>query len=97
MKNWPTGTVENRVAWAIREVRPAILADGGDIHLEGIDGSTVYLSLSGACKHCPMAGSTLSDFVLERILLYAPEIDKLVRVGSEKFSLSACGKPDTGP
>jgi Fe-S cluster biogenesis protein NfuA len=76
--SWPTGTVEERVAFAIEEVRPAIRADGGDVALVGIEGPVVRVSLHGACRGCPMANSTLADFVAERIRLYAPEIENVV-------------------
>ena len=75
---WPTGSLEERVSFAIAEVRPAIRADGGDIELRGITGSTVRVSLKGACQKCAMAQSTLADFVAERIRLYAPEISDVV-------------------
>jgi Fe-S cluster biogenesis protein NfuA len=75
---WPTGSLEERVSFAIEEVRPAIRADGGDVSLEGIEGSTVRVSLMGACRTCAMAQSTLTDFVAERIKLYAPEITDVV-------------------
>jgi NifU-like protein len=76
--SWPTGNLEDRVSFAIEEVRPAIKADGGDVALRKIDGSTVTVSLHGACKNCAMAHSTLADFVAERIKLYAPEITDVV-------------------
>jgi Fe-S cluster biogenesis protein NfuA len=75
---WPTGDLEQRVTYAIDEVRPAIQADGGDLSLIAVDGETVRVSLHGACRGCPMAQSTLSDFVAERIRLYAPEITQVV-------------------
>jgi len=75
---WPTGSIEDRVSFAIDEVRPAVQADGGDVALQGIDGSTVKVSLMGACRTCAMAQSTLTDFVAERIKLYAPEITDVV-------------------
>ena len=75
---WPTGPLEERVCAAIAEVRPGVRADGGDVELLRIDGSTVVLRLSGACEGCPMAASTLADFVGERIRLYAPEIRDVV-------------------
>jgi Fe-S cluster biogenesis protein NfuA len=75
---WPTGSVEDRVAFAIEEVRPAIRADGGDVALRSIEGSTVKVSLMGACSNCAMAHSTLADFVAERVKLYAPEITDVV-------------------
>jgi Fe-S cluster biogenesis protein NfuA len=80
VSGWPTGTVEERVLFALDEVRPALAADGGDVRLVSIEGSTVRVELRGACKNCPMAHSTLSDFVSERIRLYAPEIDEVLAV-----------------
>lgn len=76
--DWPTGSLETRVSFAIEEVRPAIQADGGDVSLLGIDESTVTVRLMGACRNCAMAQSTLADFVAERIKLYAPEITDVV-------------------
>jgi Fe-S cluster biogenesis protein NfuA len=76
--SWPTGTVEERVAYAISEVRPGIRADGGDVEVLKVDGSTLRVRLHGACRGCPMSTSTLSDFVAERVKLYAPEITEVV-------------------
>lgn len=75
---WPTGSLEDRVLAALEEIRPAILRDGGDVALRRIDGDVVFVHLSGACHGCPMAPSTLADFVAERIQLYAPEIERVV-------------------
>ena len=77
MTEWPEGTVEQRVLFALKEVRPALEADGGDVRLVAIEGECVRLELIGACRTCPMAHSTLSDFVAERIRLYAPEIARV--------------------
>jgi Fe-S cluster biogenesis protein NfuA len=76
--DWPTGSIEDRVVFAIEEVRPAIKADGGDVALRTIEGTTVKVRLLGACRNCAMAQSTLADFVAERIKLYAPEITDVV-------------------
>ena len=75
---WPQGSIEDRVSFAIEEVRPAIRADGGDVALKSIDGSTVTVQLMGACRGCAMAASTLADFVAERVKLYAPEIEDVI-------------------
>jgi Fe-S cluster biogenesis protein NfuA len=75
---WPTGSLENRVRAALEELRPAIQRDGGDVSLLRIDGDVVVVHLSGACDGCPMAPSTLAEFVAERIQLYAPEIERVV-------------------
>jgi Fe-S cluster biogenesis protein NfuA len=75
---WPTGTIEERVLVAIDEVRPAVRMDGGDVELLRVEGDVVVVRLSGACHGCPMASSTLADFVGERVKLYAPEISRVV-------------------
>lgn len=75
---WPTGSLEDRVRAALEELRPAIRRDGGDVELRRIEGDVVVVHLSGACHGCPMAPSTLADFVAERIQLYAPEIERVV-------------------
>lgn len=79
-ERWPTGPLEERVAFAIEEVRPALRADGGDVELVEVRGSVVLVRLVGACHGCPMAASTLADFVTERIKLYAPEIENVETV-----------------
>ena len=78
MADWPTGSLDERVQVAIDEVRPAIQKDGGDLHLVRIEGDVVFVHLTGACRGCPMAPSTLADFVAERIKLFAPEIERVV-------------------
>jgi len=80
VETWPSGSVKERVLYALSEVRPAIRADGGDVELASIDGSIVSVKLTGACRDCPMARSTLSEFVGERIKLYCPEISDVVAV-----------------
>ena len=75
---WPTGTLEERVLAALEELRPALRLDGGDLDFKRIEDNVVYVHLRGACHGCPMAGSTLTDFVAERVKLYAPEITDVV-------------------
>ncbi|NOZ79241.1 MAG: NifU family protein [Acidobacteria bacterium] len=82
MTAWPRAgaSVEERVLLAIEEVRPALRRDGGDIVLVRIDGDVVEVRLRGACRFCPMACTTLAEFIEERIKLYAPEIERVVAV-----------------
>lgn len=53
----------------IGAIRPAIAADGGDIHVVGVDpeAGRVEVALSGACGTCPVSSMTLHGGV-ERIL-----------------------------
>ncbi len=70
--------LESRVRAALDEVRPALRADGGDVELCAVDGDVVKVRLLGACGCCPMARSTLADFVVERIRMWAPEIREVI-------------------
>jgi Fe-S cluster biogenesis protein NfuA len=70
-------SLEERVLHALAELRPALQADGGDVALVSVEGTVVRVRLHGACKRCPMARSTLNDFVAERIKLFAPEITEV--------------------
>ena len=45
------------------EIRPSLQADGGDLEILDVDGTTVYVSLRGTCTHCPSAQITLKDGV----------------------------------
>lgn len=49
-------------------VRPALLADGGNVELVEItEDGFVKVQLTGACGHCPMSAQTLK-FGVERTL-----------------------------
>jgi len=74
--------LEARVRMALDEVRPALEADGGGVELVCVVGREVHVRLLGACDGCPMAASTLVDFVEERVKLFAPEIHRVVSVTS---------------
>lgn len=58
------------VAEVIEDVRPGILADGGDVELVSVDGTSgiVTVRLTGACVGCPSATITMK-FGIERIML----------------------------
>ena len=43
----------------IRDVRPGIQRDGGDIELASVSGDLIRVRLTGACTHCALAGQTL--------------------------------------
>jgi NifU-like protein len=45
----------------IAEVRPGIVADGGDIKLVDVEDNMVFVSLSGSCTGCGLSGLTLAN------------------------------------
>lgn len=56
-----------RVKELLESLRINLQADGGDLELKRIEGTTVYLKLVGACGTCPFAMQTLKGGI-ERIL-----------------------------
>lgn len=67
-------SIKKRVQKAIDQIRPELQADGGDVELVGIEGSTVKVRLTGACGGCPMATMTLKQGVESIIKKLVPEI-----------------------
>jgi len=75
-------TPEN-VELVLEEMRPYLLADGGNVELKDIDGATVVLELQGACGSCPSSSMTMK-FGLERGLREKiPEILAVEQVSAE--------------
>ena len=77
--------MEAKVQETIEAIRPAIQADGGDIHLRGVDEATgvVTIELVGACVSCPASTVTLKAGV-ERILKDRVEgVTSVEHVGGE--------------
>ncbi len=73
-------TVEQKVQKALDEIKPQIQADGGDIDLVAIEGTTVKVKLRGACSGCPMAAMTLKQGVERIIKARVPEITQVESV-----------------
>ena len=66
----------NRVESAIDEIRPYLIADGGDIKVLSIDNKNIVnLELLGSCETCPMSPMTLKAGVEEAIKKQVPEIN----------------------
>ena len=72
--------MREKVEAALEQVRPVVLADGGDVQLIDVKDGVVTLRLTGACGGCPMASMTLKDGI-ERVLKeQVPEIKEVVAV-----------------
>ena len=64
-----------KVEIAIDEIRPYLIADGGDIKVVSIDNKNIVnLELLGSCERCPMSPMTLKAGVEEAIKKQVPEI-----------------------
>ena len=66
-----------RVEEALDKIRPALMADGGNVELVNVEDGVVTVRLTGACAGCPMSTMTLRAGV-ERVLRQElPELKKL--------------------
>jgi Fe-S cluster biogenesis protein NfuA len=70
-----------KVERAIREIRPRLRADGGDIELVDVDeGGIVKVKLKGACAGCPMSQMTLKLGVERYIKEKIPQVERVETV-----------------
>jgi len=78
--------LKQNVEKALEEIRPFLQSDGGDITLVSIDNDTdVTIQLQGACVGCTVNQMTLKSGVEMTIKKYAPQIEKVINVGSAKL------------
>ena len=66
-------TADN-VETVLDEMRPYLIADGGNVELVEIDGPIVKLRLQGACGSCPSSTMTLKMGIERRLKEFIPEI-----------------------
>ncbi|CAN6458880.1 unnamed protein product [Victoria cruziana] len=66
---------EENVEMVLDEVRPSLMADGGNVALHEIDGLVVVLKLQGACGSCPSSAMTLKMGIEARLRDKIPEIE----------------------
>ena len=66
-------TSEN-VEQVLDEMRPYLMADGGNVELVEIDGPIVRLRLQGACGSCPSSTMTLKMGIERRLREKIPEV-----------------------
>lgn len=74
-----TLTSEN-VETVLDELRPYLMADGGNVELVEIEGPVVKLKLNGACGSCPSSTMTLRMGIERRLKEYIPEIAEIEQV-----------------
>jgi Fe-S cluster biogenesis protein NfuA len=75
-------TADN-IELVLDEVRPYLIADGGDVELVEIDGLAVKLKLKGACGSCPSSTVTMQMGIEKRLMEKIPDIMEVVQVQDE--------------
>lgn len=70
----------DNVESVLDELRPYLMADGGNVELVDIDGPVVKLRLQGACGSCPSSTMTLRMGIERRLREFIPEIAEVEQV-----------------
>ena len=62
------------------ELRPFLMADGGNVEVVEIDGPVVKVRLQGACGSCPSSTMTLKMGIERKMRECIPEVSEVVQV-----------------
>ena len=70
--------MHEKVEAVLNQIRPKLLADGGDVELIDVSDGVVTLRLTGACGGCPMATITLRQGIERTLKEQLPEVKEVV-------------------
>ncbi len=80
LANDPRALTMENVERTLDEVRPYLMADGGNVEVVEIDGPIVKVRLQGACGSCPSSTMTLKMGIERKLREAIPEVDEVVQV-----------------
>jgi Fe-S cluster biogenesis protein NfuA len=66
--------MREKIEEALKEIRPSLQADGGDVELVDVENGIVKVRLTGACGGCPMSQMTLKQGIETCIKKAVPEV-----------------------
>jgi len=72
--------MKEKVQAVLDKVRPALMADGGDVELVDVTDGVVKVRLRGACAGCPMSQMTLKAGIERAVREALPEIKSVESV-----------------
>lgn len=72
--------MKEKVEKALDKIRPALMADGGNVELVEVKDGVVKVKLTGACAGCPMSQMTLKMGIERSLKSEIPEIKEVVGV-----------------
>lgn len=70
----------DNVETVLDELRPYLMADGGNVELVELEGPIVKLRLQGACGSCPSSTMTLRMGIERKLREMIPEIAEVEQV-----------------
>ena len=72
--------MENKIKELFDEIRPFLMADGGDIEFVKYEDNIVYVKMNGACANCHMLDLTLKDGIESMLMEEIPEIQAVINL-----------------
>ena len=73
--------MKEKVEEVLKEVKPSLQADGGDVELvEVTEDGIVKVELQGACAGCPMSQLTLKNGIEKKLKEEIPEVKEVQAV-----------------
>lgn len=72
--------MREKIEAALAQIRPQLMADGGDVELVDVRDGKVKVKLTGACHGCPMAAMTLKKGVERIIKENVPEVVEVIAI-----------------
>jgi len=72
--------MKEKVEAALNKVRPALMADGGNVELVDVEDGVVKVRLTGACGGCPMSQMTLKMGIERLLKKEIPEVKEVIAV-----------------
>ena len=80
MENETMALTHENVDKALDELRPFLMADGGNVEIVEIDGPIVKVRLQGACGSCPSSTMTLKMGIERKLKEMIPEVSEVIQV-----------------
>ena len=72
--------MQDKVEEVLEKIRPALVRDGGNVELVGVEDGTVKVKLVGACAGCPMSTMTLKMGIEKILKEEIPDVKEVVSV-----------------
>ena len=72
--------MKEKIEAALNKVRPALMADGGNVELVDVQDGVVKVRLVGASGGCPMSQMTLKMGIERHLKKEVPEVKEVVAV-----------------
>ena len=72
--------MKERIEKALTKIRPALVADGGNVELVKVKDGVVKVRLTGACGGCPMSQLTLKMGIERHLKKEVPEVTEVIAV-----------------